>query len=360
MNPEIRLGSAHRGGVGSRAVVSVDYQDERKFAASAAALARTGRQVFDLTWRQNYQPGSASGWGYFDASRTNSANVYRAGNVTNRVVRYWGMDHWATRVGQGAYLNWLVGNAVLPPVDPDPTHEGIQKVDRTTVPELAELPAIDSQLQTDMDNAEGGFTPLSLSQRSIPFDINPLLVTGSNPKTHFEQIYDRAVGTLNNAVVAFNDAQNVTQLMRSEEDSLANYQAAYTNQETAYLNQLVELYGTPYPDDIGPGLTYQQGYAGPDLIHYTYVENPDINFTAVLPDPKSDLTFSVDIQNLPLTWAGGIIKDLGIVSSTNTAWGTNPAYSIQFNVGANGFFAKPPTGPANASRPASSSRRFPT
>ena len=37
--------------------VSVDYQDERKFAAAAGAVARTGKQIFDLTWRQDYQSG---------------------------------------------------------------------------------------------------------------------------------------------------------------------------------------------------------------------------------------------------------------------------------------------------------------
>ena len=87
--------------------------------------------------------------------------------------------------GQGAYLNWVVGNAILPPVDPDPTHQGIQKVDRTTVPELTELPQTATQLQTDMDNAEAGFTPLNLSQNAIPFDINPLQVTGANPHDPF-------------------------------------------------------------------------------------------------------------------------------------------------------------------------------
>ena len=35
--------------------VSVDYQDERKFAAAAAAVARAGRQVFDLT-AQGFHP----------------------------------------------------------------------------------------------------------------------------------------------------------------------------------------------------------------------------------------------------------------------------------------------------------------
>ncbi len=322
------------------AVVSVDYQDERKLAAAAGALARAGRQIFDLQWRQDYQPGTAAGWGYFGTTRS---------NAQTHVTRYWGMDHWATRASQGAYLNWVVGNAILPPVDPDPAHEGIQKVDRTTVPELAELPSTANALQNDLDNAEAGFTPLGLSQNAIPFDINPLQVTGTDPKTHFEQIYDRAVSTLNNAVIAFNDAQNVTQLMRSEEDSLANLQAATTNQELAYINQLIELYGTPYPDDMGPGKTYVQDYTGPDLIHYTYVENPDTNFGGVTgADPTVENTYYVDIQTFSgaenfFTSMVSNLVDLGITPTTGEAGSpTNaPGLNIPFNIGPNGFFDKP-------------------
>ena len=36
--------------------------------------------------------------------------------------------------------------------DPDPDHEGIQKIDRTTVPELEELVALSADLQTALDN----------------------------------------------------------------------------------------------------------------------------------------------------------------------------------------------------------------
>src|SRR5262249_12608247 len=226
---------------------------------------------------------------------------YSKGGVTNYVTGYWGMDHWASRTAQGDYLSWVVGNAILPPVDPDPSHQGIQKVDRTTVAELNQLPKIATQLQTDMDNAEAGFTPFDLSQNAIPFDINPLQVTGANPQTHFEQVYQRAVTALDNAVVAFNDAQNVTELMRSEEDSLADLQAGVIAQELAYNNQLIELYGTPYPDDIGPGKTYKDpGYNGPDLYHYTYVEVPDTNFfNGSLSDPTITNIFYVDVQQFP-------------------------------------------------------------
>ena len=192
------------------ATVQVNYQDERKFAAAAAAVARTGRQIFDLEWRQDYQPGTAGGWGYFATNYTGQFSYTALNGATQPITRYWGMDHWAARVGQGAYLNWVVGNAILPPKDTNPNDQGIQIVDRTTVPELPELPATAAALENDMDNANAGFTPLGLSQNSIPFDINPQQVTGANPQTHFEQIYARAVQALNNAVVAFNDAQNVT------------------------------------------------------------------------------------------------------------------------------------------------------
>ena len=150
------------------------------------------------------------------------------------------------------------------------------------------------------------------------------------------------MGTLNNAVIAFNDAQNVTQLMRSEEDSLANLQAATTNQEPAYINQLIELYGTPYPDDVGPGKTYSQDYTGPDLIHYTCVENPDTNnFNAVIPDPTVTNTWYVDVQNTPTNWAATMVTDLGIVSWTDPRSTNDAPLSIPFNIGPNGFFDKP-------------------
>ena len=326
------------------AVVSVDYQDERKFASSAAALAKAGLQVFDLTWRENYQPGTDAGWNYFDNTVPNPQHLYTRGGTTTNMVRYWGMDHWAERTEVGAYINWIVGNAILPPVDPDPSHQGIQKVDRTTVPELAELPTIADQVQSDLNNAEAGFTPLNVSQNAIPFDINPLQVTGANPMTHFEQVYQRAVVALNNAVVAFNDAQNVTEQMRSEEDSLADLQAGVLAQETAYNNQLIELYGTPYTDDLGPGKTYPQNFTGPDLIHFTYVENPDTNdYGGILPNPKVGQTFYLDVQQLPGSWTSNFYDNFNFIAQSTVNGYTNAKYTFPMYVGPDGFFDKPPT-----------------
>jgi hypothetical protein len=322
------------------AAVSVNYEHERKFASTGAALANTGLRVFDLTWRKGYHAGTSAGWSSFDTTSTNLQRPYLNGGTTNYVAGYWGLDHWASRTAQGAYLNWVVGNAILPPVDPDPTHQGIQKVDRTTVPELSQLPQTANQLQTDMNNAEAGFTPLDLSQNAIPFDIDPLLVTGPNPQTHFEQIYQRAVTALNNSMVAFDDAQNVTQLMRSEEDSLADFQAGVNSQELSYNNQLIELYGTPYPDDMGPGKTYPQGYTGPDLIHFTYVEVPDSNnFEGLLSDPSKSQTFTLSLQTLPADWSTNV--DYTNFSSFYSS-GNNSTNSVIMVVGPDGFFDKPP------------------
>ena len=38
-----------------------------------------------------------------------------------------------------------------------------------------------------------------------------------------DQIYDRAVKALDNAVSAFNSSKDITQIMRTEEDSLSTY-----------------------------------------------------------------------------------------------------------------------------------------
>ncbi len=329
--------------------VSVDYQDERKFAAAAAALARAGKQILDLTWRRDYRPGPGLGWKHLAESRVNSRRA-----IPTR--RDWGVDHWATRTGQGAYLHWVVGNAIVPDHDPDPTHEGgIQQVDRTTVVELLELPALAGSLQTALDNAEAGMNPLGLPDSAVPFDLNPTQVVGAEPKTHFEQIYDRALRALQNALAAFDDAKDVTRLMRSEEDSLADFRTSVNRQELAYTNQLIELYGTPYPDDIGPGKTYRTGYTGPDLVHHMYVDLAELS-TSLL-DPAADAAWRIDTQTFVANWvdASSGISDFNFITKARVngidlgldpnPWAPNynTNHYVEFVLPAHGFFGKPAT-----------------
>ena len=326
------------------AAVTVNYENETKFAASAAALARTGRQIFDLEWRQDYRAGTASGWNYFATNYVGQYPYIDNNGNTQHVTRYWGMDHWASRVGQGTYLNWVVANSLLPYQDSNPNDQGVQIVDRQTVSELSELPLTAAALENDMDNANAGYTPLNLPQNAIPFDINPQQVTGANPQTHFDQIYARAVQALNNAATAFNAAQNVTEDLRQQQNSLSDLQASVEQQELAYNDQLIEIYGTPYPEDMGPGGTYPQGYTGPDLIHYMYVDNVDTNtFGGLLPDPTTNNVFDLDIQNdFPTNWFDQVDNNISfIIPAGSAAYGASNY--VAFNVGANGYYAKPPS-----------------
>lgn len=312
--------------------VSVDYQDERKFAAAAAAVARAGRQVFDLTWRKDYQAVSKAGWKQFAETRANSRRSYISvtNGRTNNPVRHWGIDPWASRVAQGAYLNWIVGNAILPHQDPDPTHEGIQKVDRTTVPELQELPILAEGLQASLESAEGGQSPLGMPEDGMVFDLNPNLVVGVEGGTHFEQVFGRAKAALNNAVAAFDSAKDVTRLMRSEQDSLAGFQAGLVQQEQSYTNSLIELYGTPYPDDIGPGRLYRQGYTGPDLIHYRYVDLPEADLPGVSSGRETE-EWKIPLASLPADW----------LTTHYTALNLTSDGEVTFRVGPHGFAEKP-------------------
>ena len=80
--------------------VEVDYRDERKFAAAAAARARAGAELVGLTYRQNYIEDPESQWqGYKDIDP----------------ARAWGVSGWSRRTGQAALFDWIVGNAILPP-----------------------------------------------------------------------------------------------------------------------------------------------------------------------------------------------------------------------------------------------------
>ncbi len=320
--------------------VSVDYQDERKFAAAAAAVARAGRQAFDLTWRQDYQAVRTGGWNHFGATKVNAQRQYTDGVTNYASTRYWGTDHWASRAGQGGYLNWVVGNAMIPAQDPNPLHEGIQKIDRTTVPELPELAVIGDDLQRAMESAEGGMTPVGLPENALAFDLNPN-ATGTENGTHFDQIYTRAKAALKNAVASFDDAKDVTRLMRSEQDSLADFQNAVAKQEIAYENSLIELYGTPYTDDIGPGKTWQQGYGGPDLVHYTYVDRPENPFLAVWNYPGTNSAYRIFIGDFPNDWATNYnLTDLEVLAASNPQYSNGVDY-VEINIGADGFAQKP-------------------
>ncbi len=254
--------------------VTIDYQDERKFVSAAVSLARTSQQICELEYRKNYQDDIASGWAQFS-----DAN------------EHWALDDSVSRSSQAALFNWAMGNALLPA--DDSIHTGIQKIDRSTVPEFAELEALAISYQTTMDNADAHLNPLGLSSGAIAFDISPDQMKAGT--SHYEQVYGRALAALNNASGAFQQAGKMTASLRTQQNSVDDYSAAISDQETAYVSQLVEIFGKPYDGDVGAGKIYAQDYSGPDLTNWFVVDRPFAATPLAMADTISPATCSIKV-----------------------------------------------------------------
>ena len=278
--------------------VTVDYYDERRFADSAASVARTAQQILNLTYRQAYQDGSP-GWSQFRDGRYNS---------NTGVSRYWGVDEWASRSIQGAYFHWLTANSMLPDVDLDPDKSGVQRIDRTTVPGISEIAVVGGSLQSALDSANARLNPLGLSPGAIAFDISPTELKAG--KSHFEQVYDRALQAALNAKGAFDQASRMSAMLRGQENQSSGYLEAYTNQEASYNRQLVEIFGRPYAGSVGPGKTYAQGYEGPDQFLWFLIDRPS---NLVETGIEYSVTLSVPKEFKPVTFAD---FDIGNISET--------------------------------------------
>ena len=329
--------------------IQVDFLDERKFAKVAAMKARTGAEIVNLTYRSAYVEDPAGQWqGYKDTDTD----------------RAWGLAEWGKRAGQGAYFDWVVGNAILPAVDPNPDHVGIQKVDRKSIQELSEIVTQAQTIQAKVDEADRGLNPLGLAKGVVPFDIDPtFLDVGSNVQgqTHFEQVFKRAEKAFGNAVATFNHANLLTELIRRTQDSSDSIYSNNYDQEIDYKNRLIEIYGYPYDADIGPGGTYPSDYNGPDIYHYMYVDQSDLTgapgaeaqvFTVAfnpLPagigffdfDPHDDLhcTHAVDSDDCSLSAAPTTTMDVSFsyaVPNRSNATAGAPDVADSF------FLVKPP------------------
>jgi probable HAF family extracellular repeat protein len=242
--------------------IQVNYEDERRFALAAAAKARTGAEIVDRAWRLDYVDDPVAQFrGDFDPDPQ----------------RAWSATDWARRAALGAYLDWVAGNAILPPTDPDPTHTGIQRVDRTTVLELTQIVTEAGTVLAALDQADAGLNPDGLARGVVPFDIDPdQLRTGFSRTTHFEQVYGRALQALENAEVTFNRATLLSSELRRQQNSVSDFSVAVADQELDYKNQLIALFGYPHAGNLGAGRAFPAGYDGPDLTFWMYVDTLDV------------------------------------------------------------------------------------
>ncbi len=236
--------------------VTVDegLMHERKFAAAAAARAQTGLEIVNLTYRNLYQEDPANQWrGYYDSN-------------TNRA---WGVSEWGMRAGQAAYFDWVTANAILPHQDTNPADAGtVAQVDRTTVSELGQIASTAGAIQSQLDNADQGLNPLGVAKDIVPMDIDPTQV--SQGVSHFQQVYNKAVAAMNNALAVFDYAEQSTAALRQQADTVQQFQNQVANQEASFDNQLITIFGTPYPQDPN----YPPGYNGPDIngLDFNYID----------------------------------------------------------------------------------------
>ena len=208
------------------------------------------------------------------------------------------------------------------------TDDGLKRIDRTTVTELASLANVADQIQRKVDQMDAGFNPLGLSSGAIPFDITPIGMDDGTA-THFEQIRARAGTALANARAALNKAQESANRMRMLQDAAVDRDASLESEELAFKNRMIEYFGYPYSGDIGPSGTYPQGYDGPDIYHYAWMDPADFNLDEV----ENTVVAELEIKTQPML--GSVFVPFMPASSTETN------ITIKFELSANGLVVKP-------------------
>ncbi len=198
-----------------------------------------------------------------------------------------------------------------------------------------------------LDNADARLNPLGLARDALSFDISPSEI--DDGMTHFEQVFDRAVGVLSNAVFAFDNAKRSTEFLRQQENSVAGQRAAIEEQEQAFENELIEIYGTPYPDDIGPGKTYAQGYEGPDLLHAQLIDEVELFFKPG--DEVTEIELPLDPQFVE-TNSSMLDYDADADGEIDVdADGVPVQPTVTFSLNSSGEFIKPPEWTGRRSSP---------
>ncbi len=251
-------------------VLEVDFLDEKTFAKLAAAKARAGRDIVRGTYRLKYTQNPDGQWqGYSD---------------TADLARAWGVSEWGRRAGQAAYFDWAVANALLPEnatgATPITNPEGLDKIERSgAIDEIGEIASGFYEIQMAMDEANGGVNPLGFDSDAITFDLDlDFYENGSaaDRRTHFEQIYTRAVTAGKNALTTLDFAAKADNKLRRIADDTDELIREAMRQDLDYRNRLIEIFGRPYSGTIGFGKAYPEGYEGPDNLLFAYLDRTTV------------------------------------------------------------------------------------
>lgn len=311
-------------------IVNMDYEDEQKFADAAAKLAQTGIDVVDLTARKQWRDENENiGSGYFD-----DYSAIPAVNSTIEVDQAFGYGEWGVRTGLGAFYNWAVANSLVPADSTNAVYyfqdDSIGDIVRETIPSLNYLAESVKTVEDKVNRMDSGMNPLGLSDNAVPFDLNPLELEYIN--SHYEQILNRTKKALHNAQTVLDYAQQYGSRLAQLSDTSTSLIKEYATIEAGYVKQLISIFGTPYADDIGPNGTYPQGYNGPDIYHYMWMDIEEYGLDSLDLNIITNITSREYMSRLPYTYG-----DFNVI--------TNNEYivSVNYDITAGGIIKKPDT-----------------
>ena len=295
--------------IGGR-ILKLDYYDERKIAQVAVARARTALATMDLTHRLDYAPG-AEGW--LSLTRKVPGPEQHNPQRKRQLDAAWGTADWASRSGQGAYFDWVTANALLP-ATAERRDEQLGKLDRLSVPELNELADLGGAIQARLDSAASGVNPIG-----APGDYVPMFVGRdeglSQNSTPFRIVLPRAARSLTNAVEALSSIAGTRRHEIANRDEARLKERVFEDEYFALQTQLIEIFGTPYPSDIGPGKSYESGYVGPDYKRFYCVSpsellQPNAKVFEWKSDPAAGEGIGADSISITNdTWSQCVVKD---------------------------------------------------
>ena len=227
-------------------------------------------------------------------------------------------------VSSGAWLPMTESGMSL-----DFEDEGLKRIDRGSISALPALADLVPDIQKKLDRLDAGLNPLGLSSGAIPFDLSPVS-EGDDNRSHFEQIRERAQTAVDNARRILDRAQEAGNRLRLIQEAQSQRDDFLESLEMDYKHRLIEYFGYPYEGDIGPSGSYVQGYDGPDLIHYAWMDLADY----AIPNVSNTYTaVTYKVKGATSTSAAGQdILGMNKILNTNT---------FTFELSANGLIVKP-------------------
>ena len=315
-------------------VLEVDFLDEKTFARLASSKARAGRDIVRATYRLNYTQDPDGQWqGYTDGADP---------------ARAWGVSEWAHRAGQGAYFDWAVANALLPEdagaATPVNSPEDLDRIERSgAVDDIGAIAGGLHEIQTAMDEANGGVNPLGFDSDALTFDIDQQFYdnsSGGDRRSHFEQVLIRAKESAGAALATLEFATQSENKLRALSDDTDGLVQEAMRQDLDFRNRLIEIFGRPYTGTVGFGKAYPEGYEGPDTLLFSYLDK--LTLSQIVPTSSKEQnavggTITFDEMQIILTGtlnnkqrSGGLSNQTGdeaLFKLYKDVWGEDTAAS---------------------------------